>query len=461
VKFPITGPYVLRATATAGTATGTADLRVNVGGSLTAQNVGSSSAPGSWSETDGAGGPGTGGTITLTGAGTGISSTGTTDGFYFLAAPMAGDFDVRCRITSITNPGGSNSCRAGIMVRASTANNAPYAMTLHRADGSHGFQARLTTGADPYDSLGSTQYVFPRWVRLVRSGNDFSAYYGDDGETWTQRGSTQTITTMGSAPLLGLAITSAVTATASTAVFDELSFSLPTNIGPLVDAGPTLTGAGPWNLNGTVTDDGKPTPAALIPLWRAISGPGSVTFTNPSAIDTPVTFSGSGSYRLRLTVSDGAVTTFDETTADVTSNFPLHAWRQTYFGTTSNTGLAANDADPDKDGVPNLLEYALGTSPWQAGPLALGFTGNSSEIVLGLQRYPDRSDLTLTLEAASTLTATPWTAIARSQLGASFTSLAPDVQVVEEPTAPPSVIITIPVNSAQRFFRMRAETDTP
>lgn len=38
-------------------------------------------------------------------------------------------------------------------------------------------------------------------------------------------------------------------------------------------------------------------------------------------------------------------------------------WREKYFGDPDGTGDAANDVDFDGDGVPNLLEYALGTSP--------------------------------------------------------------------------------------------------
>jgi uncharacterized delta-60 repeat protein len=38
-------------------------------------------------------------------------------------------------------------------------------------------------------------------------------------------------------------------------------------------------------------------------------------------------------------------------------------WRQFYFQSSSNTGNAANMADPDGDGVVNLLEYAFGLHP--------------------------------------------------------------------------------------------------
>ena len=38
-------------------------------------------------------------------------------------------------------------------------------------------------------------------------------------------------------------------------------------------------------------------------------------------------------------------------------------WRQTWFGMTDATGDAADAADPDNDGLPNLIEYAFGMNP--------------------------------------------------------------------------------------------------
>lgn len=46
----------------------------------------------------------------------------------------------------------------------------------------------------------------------------------------------------------------------------------------------------------------------------------------------------------------------------------LAAWRLLHFGTSEAIGSAADEADPDGDGLPNLLEYALGTAP--TSPLA-------------------------------------------------------------------------------------------
>ena len=56
-------------------------------------------------------------------------------------------------------------------------------------------------------------------------------------------------------------------------------------------------------------------------------------------------------------------------------------WRQTHFGSTANTGNAADGADPDQDGLPNLLEYALNLSPNAASraPAAVQAAGGNLE----------------------------------------------------------------------------------
>lgn len=91
----------------------------------------------------------------------------------------------------------------------------------------------------------------------------------------------------------------------------------------------------------------------------------------------------------------------------VATTTALENWRQTHFGTTANTGDAADSADPDNDGLANLLEYALGTGPnaTNASPLVLARSGN----VLTLS-YPHVGDPTITyhVDATNDLAAT-WT----------------------------------------------------
>jgi hypothetical protein len=47
----------------------------------------------------------------------------------------------------------------------------------------------------------------------------------------------------------------------------------------------------------------------------------------------------------------------------VTVNSPVMTWRLSHFGTSANSGAAADSADPDGDGWTNAQEFAAGTAP--------------------------------------------------------------------------------------------------
>ncbi len=94
----------------------------------------------------------------------------------------------------------------------------------------------------------------------------------------------------------------------------------PTNTAPQVNAGPdqTITLPSSANLDGTVTDDGLPNPPGAVTVtWSKTSGPGTVTFGNANDVDTTASFSTSGTYVLRLTASDSALSAYDEVTITV------------------------------------------------------------------------------------------------------------------------------------------------
>jgi RHS repeat-associated protein len=84
---------------------------------------------------------------------------------------------------------------------------------------------------------------------------------------------------------------------------------------PSVNAGPDQSISAPLNnviLNGTVSDDGLPSCAALTINWTKVSGPGTVTFSNPNSATTTATFGSLGTYVLRLTASDSALSASDD-----------------------------------------------------------------------------------------------------------------------------------------------------
>lgn len=85
------------------------------------------------------------------------------------------------------------------------------------------------------------------------------------------------------------------------------------------------------------------------------------------------------------------------------SSQTLRTWRMAYFGTSNNTGIAADTADADLDGIPNLLEYATGSYPTLTnGPLlTVGITNN--HLAATFKRAKDATDVTLYIEAANSL----------------------------------------------------------
>jgi len=113
----------------------------------------------------------------------------------------------------------------------------------------------------------------------------------------------------------------------------------------------------------------------------------------------------------------------------------LQQWRVDNFGTPNATGSAANDADPDRDGVSNLVEYFTGTSPvFASGTLntALGLTvfpGTTPQAPVNLRVYAttralDDPKLRVTIQTATSSLGT-WTNLATRTGGGSWAGLAP------------------------------------
>ncbi len=135
-----------------------------------------------------------------------------------------------------------------------------------------------------------------------------------------------------------------------------------------------------------------------------------------------------GSAIITLTVSDGALTT--NTTFLVTVNgTPFQTWRQQWFNSIVTSGNAANDADPDFDGVSNLREYAVGTNPTVPNSPMSGITSDTE--VIGANKYlrlsvaknPAATDITYQIQVCSDLAQASWTTAGTTQETNSATTL--------------------------------------
>jgi hypothetical protein len=130
-----------------------------------------------------------------------------------------------------------------------------------------------------------------------------------------------------------------------------------TNSAPVVNAGADSTVTLPATLTiaGTVTDDGLPTPPALTISWSKSSGPGTATFNPANAATTTITFSAAGTYILRLTASDGALSAYDEVQVTVSNS-----------GSSPCTGICTNPTNFTVNG--SYSSGNLGTAWYAARP---------------------------------------------------------------------------------------------
>lgn len=82
-----------------------------------------------------------------------------------------------------------------------------------------------------------------------------------------------------------------------------------------------------------------------------------------------------GAHTLRMTVTDTAGQTGSTDVQVIVANgiTPLEGWRLAKFteAELGNNSISGNEADPDLDGIANLMEYALGLDPKQAAVGAL------------------------------------------------------------------------------------------
>ena len=162
-----------------------------------------------------------------------------------------------------------------------------------------------------------------------------------------------------------------------------------------VSAGPDISNAGvaTLTLRGEIPGT-LPGPAST--AWTLISGPGSLTFGDPTALQTTATPGVPGSYRVLLTLTAGGVTRSDE--ASLHFGETLAAWIARY------PGIGAITDDFDQDGRVNLLEFAFLTDPTiPNGDDPVTMTNRSGRPALQYQRRAAGFGVVYQIEISDTL----------------------------------------------------------
>ncbi|MFN7928587.1 MAG: NPCBM/NEW2 domain-containing protein [Blastocatellia bacterium] len=173
------------------------------------QDVGLVAAPGDASFASGV--------FTVKGSGADIWDV--SDSFHFVYQPLARDGEIIARVTSVGNT--DVWAKAGVMIRASLAANAPYAMMMVSSARGGGYQWRYFTNGNSGSRIDSRART-PYWVRLVRQGNTLTGYTSTDGVTWSLV-QAQTIPNLPGTVYLGLAVTAHNNGALCTATFDNVT----------------------------------------------------------------------------------------------------------------------------------------------------------------------------------------------------------------------------------------------
>jgi len=178
------------------------------------------------------------GVFTVKGAGAQIS--GTADAFHFVSQPLSGDGTIVARLAGMQ--GGVGYVAAGVMIRETLSPASTNAKTADwAAYGGIYFDMRASTGGSTTEP-GNLSAKLPYWMKMSRSGNNFSSFVSADGVNWVQLGTSQTIN-MAQSVYLGLAVTSGSTTALTTATFDNVSVNSAAAPAPVISSVSATTGS--------------------------------------------------------------------------------------------------------------------------------------------------------------------------------------------------------------------------
>ncbi len=389
----------------------------------------------------------TNGVYTIGGSG-GLDSTG-----HFVGRPYVGDFVATVKLVDATS--GATSAKSGLMIRESMDSGGYIFLGRIPQGAFNGYIWRVlasgSTGGVP-SFTGKT-----RWIRLIRNGNKITGFHAPDVSgspgAWIQLGQPRTVI-MTTPVLVGLAVDNAGGTGLNTCTFSNLTV-VSLNKAPVVDPGSVAAyPLSPFALNGSVTDDDYPTPPAVTSLWTQCVGPGTVTFADATLTNTTASVSVSGDYTLRLQADDGSVQTFRDLTFTAYAT-AYDAWAgQRWAGTGGiNDPNSVSTADPDGDGILNLMEYALNLDPKVAGAIGLPVQGTTNVdgndyLTLTYTRVTAATDISYVVEVSGDLVA--WNS------GPSYTAT---VSVTDNPDGITQTVVVrdlVPMDSAtSRFIRLK------
>jgi len=189
-------------------------------------------------------------------------------------------------------------------------------------------------------------------------------------------------------------------------------------------------GAGPVVMTPVALFSASPTNGVmplLVTFTDSSTGPvtnrfwnfGDGTTTNITATNITHTYTNAGTNTVTLVVSGSAGTDTNTRPACVIVNTPYAAWQASHFtpAELANPSMSGDTADPDGDGIPNLMEYALALAPKTAGVGGLPVTTpTNGYLTLTYRENKQATDLLFAVQACSVLTSNTWSSVGLAEI---------------------------------------------
>lgn len=197
-----------------------ADIQALAGGSASAllspwtgQDIGSPGIPGS-------SGCGVSGIDSLHLTASGADIWGTADQFRFVWQTRGGNTEFIARVDAMD--ASDPWAKAGLMVRSGTGAGAVNCLIAVTPQNGVTFQYRNASGGSTSSSQASG-ITAPRWLKITRAGNVFTAFHSADGVMWSQVGSSITLSAMPATAYYGIALTAHTNSVPVGAAFSRIS----------------------------------------------------------------------------------------------------------------------------------------------------------------------------------------------------------------------------------------------
>jgi hypothetical protein len=174
-----------------------------------------------------------GGTFSVMASGTDIWNAA--DSFHFVYQAMTSNGQIVARVASVQNT--DQWAKAAVMIRQDFTAGSVHAMVAVTSANGVVFQRRLTSSGISTSTVGAGGKA-PYWVKLVRSGNTFTAFQSADGNTWVQFGSDNI--NMSGTIYIGLALCAHNNTVLNTSTYDNVTVQAGT-----ADIPPSCTLTGP------------------------------------------------------------------------------------------------------------------------------------------------------------------------------------------------------------------------